>query len=224
MVARTKLADRVLPNYTVGEEIFNMTSHIVGASFGAAALVLCVLKGVSQRQPLNIVAGAIYGLSLILLYTMSSIYHGLRPSTGKKVMQIIDHFTIYFLIGGSYTPITLCGVMKVSPVWAWSIFGVVWGLAIFATVLTAIDLKRYAVFSMICYVGMGWCIMIASKAAFAGLGVEGMLLLLAGGLFYTVGAVLYVIGRKEPYMHCVFHVFVVLGSILHFFAIYYYAM
>ena len=198
---RTKLKDRELPTYTRGEEIFNMVSHIVGGAFGVIALVACVLVAVMHRNVWGIVGGSIYGVSIIVLYTMSSVYHGLKPSIGKKVMQVLDHCTIYFLIAGTYTPILLSAIRTVSPAWCWIIFGIVWGLAAMATVFTAIDLKKYRVLSMICYIGMGWCIIIATKTAIEALALPGMLWLLAGGIAYSVGAILYGLGVKHKYMH-----------------------
>ena len=148
---RTKLADRVLPNYTRGEEIFNMVSHIIGGAFGVVALILCIISSATKRDSYAIVTSAIYGITLITLYTMSSIYHGLYPKTAKKVMQIIDHCTIYFLIAGTYTPILLCKVREVSAFLAWGMFIVLWICVFVAATFTAIDLKKYSKFSMICY-------------------------------------------------------------------------
>lgn len=221
---RTKLKDRELPTYTRGEEIFNMVSHIVGGAFGVIALVACVLVAVMHRNVWGIVGGSIYGVSMIVLYTMSSVYHGLKPSIGKKVMQVLDHCTIYFLIAGTYTPILLSAIRTVSPAWCWIIFGIVWGLAAMATVFTAIDLKKYRVLSMICYIGMGWCIIIATKTAIEALALPGMLWLLAGGIAYSVGAILYGLGVKHKYMHSIFHLFVVAGSILQFISIIFYVL
>ena len=112
---RTKLRDRVLPTYTPGEEIFNMVSHIVGAALAIAALVLCVIVSAMHHDPWAVVGSSIYGASLIMLYTMSSVYHGLRPNMGKRVMQVLDHCTIYFLIAGTYTPVCLAALRRVSP-------------------------------------------------------------------------------------------------------------
>ena len=155
---RTKLRDRDLPDYTKGEEVFNMTSHIVGGAIGVAALVLCVVRAALHGNAWGVVGGAIFGVSMIALYTMSSVYHGLRPGTGKRVLQVIDHCTIYFLIAGTYTPLLLSAMRPIDPVSSWVLFGVVWSLTILATVLTAIDLRRYRVFSMICYIAIGWAI------------------------------------------------------------------
>ncbi len=221
---RTKLADRTLPNYTSGEEIFNMVTHIVGGALGIAALALCVIFSALHGSVWGVVGSAIYGASLILLYCASSIYHGLRHQTAKKVMQVIDHCTIYFLIGGTYTPILLTKIREVSPVRAWVLFGVVWGLAAMATALTAIDLKKYSKLSMICYIGMGWSILLVAKTALEAISFVGLMFILGGGIAYTVGAILYGIGKKRPFMHGLFHLFVLVGSILHFFAIFFYVI
>lgn len=216
---RTPLSQRVLPSYTHGEEIFNTTSHIVGGGFGIIVLVVCVVLSAIHRDPWAVVSSAIYGASMICLYTMSSVYHGLRPCTGKKVMQILDHCTIYFLIAGTYTPIVLTAIRPAYPGWGWTLFGLVWGMAALGCVFTAIDLKKYSVFSMVCYIGMGWCIMLAVKPALDTIAPAGLLWILLGGICYTVGAVLYGIGKRRRWMHSIFHVFVLLGSILQFFGI-----
>lgn len=221
---RTPLKDRLLPDYTRGEEVFNMVSHIAGGGLGVVALVLCVIVSALHKNPWAVVGSAIYGASLISLYSMSSIYHGLTHVFAKKVMQVLDHCTIYFLIAGTYTPILLCSIREYSPVTAWVLFGVVWGFAALATTLTAIDLKKYAVFSMICYIGMGWCIVFAAKIAIAAIPFMGLVYLLAGGVSYTIGAVLYGLGRTRRYMHSVFHLFVVLGSLLQFICILFYVI
>ena len=223
-MTRTKLADRVLPDYTVVEERMNMISHIVGGGLGIVALVLCVIFSALHRDPWGVVGSAIYGASLILLYTASSVYHGLRLGMGKKVMQVIDHCTIYFLIGGTYTPILFCSIRPVSVGWAWVLFGIVWGLAAMAATLTAIDLKKYAKLSMVCYIGMGWSILLAAKTAIEAIPIEGLLWCLAGGISYTVGAMLYGLGKKRRYMHSIFHFFVVAGSVMQFICIFFYVI
>ena len=221
---RIKLANRVLPDYTRGEEITNMVTHIVGAAFGIVALVLCVVRAAMHHSAMGIVTGCIYGAAMIALYSVSSVYHGLFVNTGKKVMQIIDHCTIYFMIAGTYTPIVLCAVRPAYPVLGWTLFGAEWALVALAATLTAIDLRKYRVFSMICYILMGWAIIFFVPQALEVLTRPGFIYLLAGGIAYTVGAVLYGIGSKKPWMHCVFHVFVVLGSVLQFVCIYLYVM
>ncbi len=217
---RTRLRERILPMYSGGEERFHMISHIVGGGFGVIALVLCVVKAALVGDGFAVVGGAIYGASLIALYTMSSIYHGLTHPTAKRVFQVLDHCTIYFLIGGTYTPILFCSIRPVDAVWAWVLFGLVWGLAVLATVFTAIDLKKYAVFSMCCYIGMGWCVLLAARTVIRAIPTGGLVLLLGGGIAYTVGAVLYGLGKKQKYMHALFHLFVLLAGVLHFLCIF----
>lgn len=221
---RTKLKDRILPVYTKGEEIFNMVSHIVGGSLGIVAMVLCIIMAATNGNALGVITSIIYGITLIDLYAMSSIYHGLKPGRGKKVMQVLDHCTIYFLIAGSYTPILLVAMLPKYPVIAWVLFAIVWGCAVIACTLTAIDLKKYNVFSMICYLAMGWCIIFFIKQTYDVMGFNGILLLVSGGVAYTVGAILYGLGKNHRYMHSIFHLFIVLGSVLHFFAILLYAL
>ncbi len=218
---RTPLKARMLPDYTRGEEIFNMVTHIVGGALGIAVLVLCVIKSALFGNAYSVVGSAIYGASMVLLYTVSSVYHGLGFSVprAKKVMQVIDHCTIYLLIAGTYTPILLTAIREYDPVTAWVLFGVEWGFAALGATLNAIDLKKYSVFSMICYIGMGWGIVFAGKTAIAAIPHSGLMFLLAGGIAYTVGAVIYGFGKKCRYMHSVFHIFVVLGSLLQFFSI-----
>lgn len=221
---RIRLEDRKLPNYSRGEEIFNMVSHIVGGAVGVVALILCIVVAVKNQNMYGVVASAIYGSTMILLYSMSSIYHGLTNQTAKKVFQVLDHCAIYLLIAGTCTPIALSALRRVNPALGWTVFGVEWGLAAIAITLTAIDLKRYQVFSMICYISMGWSIIIVYRKILQALTLPGVLLLLTGGVFYTIGALLYGIGKKRKYMHNVFHICVLLGSVSHFLCIILYAL
>lgn len=219
-MTRTKLNDRILPTYTKGEEIFNMVSHIVGGAFGIVALVLCVVFSAIHRDAYAVVSSVIYGISMIVLYTMSSIYHGLKPQgKAKKVFQILDHCSIFLLIAGSYTPFCLVSFREYNTTLGWTIFGIIWGMAILGIVLNSIDIKKYKVFSMICYLGMGWCIIFTVNLLPKLLGIPGLILLVMGGVSYTIGAILYGIGKKKKYMHSIFHLFIVLGSILQFFCI-----
>lgn len=224
MKKRLKLSERRLPDYSRGEEIMNMVTHIAGGGLGVAALVLCVIRAALRGGAVEVVSAVVYGVCLIGLYTMSSVYHGLRPGMGKKVLQVLDHCTIYFLIAGSYTPVALCAIRPVYPALGiWLTVGE-WALTALAVTLTAIDLQKYNVFSMICYIGMGWGILPFVRQTVEAMGGTGFALLLAGGIAYTVGAILYGIGSKKKWLHSVFHIFVVLGSILHFFAIFFYAL
>lgn len=222
---RVKLGDRVLPVYTKGEEIFNMVSHIVGASIGLAVLTLCVIFAAIHHNGYGIASGIVYGVSLILLYTMSSLYHGLRAdSKAKKVFQIIDHCSIFLLIAGTYTPFTLCTLREYNTALGWTIFGIVWGLAILGIVLNSIDIKKYKVFSMICYLVMGWCIIFRINVVYERLGLIGFLLLLLGGVAYTIGAILYGVGKKRKWMHSIFHIACIIGTVLQALCILLYVM
>jgi len=223
-IKRTKLSDRSLPDYTRGEEIFNMVTHIVGAAISVAILALCVIFSAIHNDPWAVVGSAIYGATLIVMFTVSSIYHGLCPCMGKKVMQVIDHCDIYFMIAGTYTPVLFAGIRPEHPAVCWIIFGVEWGLAIVAAVFNAIDLKKYEKFSMFCYLGMGWTIVIAIKPTLQALTWNGFLLMLAGGIAYTIGAMLYSKGKTKRYMHSVFHIFVVIAAVLQFLSIFFYVI
>ena len=208
-----------LPNYTRGEEIANMITHILGTATGIVVLLMCLLETVPKGDIPQILCSCIYGVSMILLFTVSSIYHGLKPSSGKRVMRVIDHCTIYFLIAGTYTPILLIAVRPIYPAIGWVLFGVVWGLAIVATVFTAIDLMKFSIMSMACYVGMGWCIIFALKPTIDAMSMTGFLWLLAGGIAYTIGAILYKIGKRKRYIHSIFHIFVDAGCLLQAYSI-----
>lgn len=227
-MTRIKLKDRHLPDYTRGEELFNMISHIVGGGFGVIALALCTVKAFLTGNAYDIVGAFIYGFSMVILYTMSSLYHGLRPVMAKKVFQIIDHCTIFILIAGTYTPIALSAIRPVIPWMGWTVFGFVWGVSALGIVLNAIDLKAFSKLSMVLYVLLGWCIVLTGRNCLLAVGNEGMLWMLAGGIFYTVGAVFYGVGGhgKHPhrYMHSVFHLFVVAGSVLQLIGIVFYVI
>ena len=217
---RQKLADRSLPDYTKGEEMFNMVSHIVGGAVGITALTLCVIFAALHGNVMGVVSSAIYGASMIILYTMSSIYHGLSPKLkSKKVFQIMDHCSIFLLIAGTYTPFTLCSMREQNTALGWTIFGIIWAAAILGITLNSIDIKAYRKFSAICYLVMGWCIIVAIKPMITALGSGGMTLLVSGGICYTIGALIYYLLKKKRYMHSVFHLFVLAGSILHMFSI-----
>jgi len=221
---RTKLSDRFLPDYTRGEEIMNMVTHIIGGAMGIAVLTLCVIRAALHGNVYGVVTSAIYGTSMVTMYTISSVYHGLKPNMGKKVMQVIDHCTIYFLIAGTYTVIVLSALRPVYPLLGWGIFIFEWAMAALATTLTAIDLKKYNVFSMVCYIGMGWAIIPFWRQVVEVLDRGGFGLLLAGGIAYTIGSILYGLGKRAKWMHSVFHIFVILGSLLQFFAVLFFAL
>jgi len=224
MIKRTKLKDRELPPYTRGEENMNMITHIVGGAVGIAALVLCVVFSVMHGDAWAVVGSAIYGFSMIALYTVSSTYHGLRDGMAKRVMQVVDHCTIFFLIAGTYTPILLAGIRPLYPVTAWVVFGIEWGITFIAAALNAIDLKKFSKLSMICYIALGWSVVAVLRQTIEAMSMPGFLWLLGGGIAYTIGAVLYGMGKKRRYVHSVFHIFVVIGSVMQFFAIFFYVI
>ena len=224
MKKRTKLADRIMPRYSKGEEQMNMITHIVGGGLGVMALFLCVGRAAMHQNGWGAWTAIIYGLAMITLYTMSSVYHGLRDSMGKRVMQVMDHCTIYALIAGTYTPIVLTGIRPENPALGWGLFALEWALAALAITLTAIDLKKYNVFSMICYIGMGWAIIPFAGVLMDLMGPGCFWFLLGGGVAFTIGAILYGMGKKKKWIHSVFHIFVVIGTVLQFLAIYLYVM
>lgn len=222
MIKRTTLTQRPLPQYTRGEEIMNMVTHIAGGAFGIAALILCLVK-IIQLQKYSALAGTmIYCLCMIGIYTFSSIYHGLRPGMAKKVFQVLDHCTIYFMIAGTYTPILVNAIIPAYPVIGWGLLIGQWTMCGLACILKAIDLRRFRVFSMISYIVMGWSIICFAPQAIEAIGSTGFGYLLAGGIVYTLGAVLFAI--TIPWFHSVFHIFVVAGSVLQFISIYGYML
>lgn len=221
MKKRIPLKNRTLPVYTRGEEIMNMATHIMGAVLGVVVLVLCLLRA---QTPTQTAGAVIFGCTMTALYTISSVYHGMKPSMGKKVMQVVDHCAIYFLISGTYTPILLSAFAPVYPTVAWGLLAFQWVLCITAATLTAIDLKKYRIFSMACYICMGWSIVLFLGKCIEVMTAPGFYLLLAGGIVYTIGAILYGIGSKRRWFHSVFHVFVCCGSLLQFLSVLLYAM
>lgn len=221
MTRRIPLNERTLPRYSVGEERMNMITHMVGTLLGILVLVLCLLRASTAAE---YIGSLVFGCTMIGLYTISSIYHGLKPSTGKKVMQVVDHCAIYFLISGTYTPILLSAFLPVYPGIAWGLLAAQWGLCITAATLTAIDLKKYRVFSMFCYICMGWSIILFPGKCMQVMTPPGFGLLLAGGIVYTIGAILYGLGSKRKWFHSVFHIFVLGGSLLQFLSILLYVL
>lgn len=205
-----------IPKYTLGEEITNAILHGVGALLSIAALVLCVVFAAIHRDVYAVVSSCIYGSTLIILYTMSCLYHSFKVNNAKRVFRIIDHCSIFLLIAGTYTPYTL---VSLNGALGWTMFGVIWGSAIIGIILNAIDMTKFKKLSMILYIAMGWAVIFTFKPLLSVVDMAGIYLLLAGGIIYTIGAVFYGIGKKHKYMHSVFHFFVLAGSILHFFSI-----
>ena len=213
---RTPLKDRPLPNYSRKEEILNCASHAVGVVCALVMMYMIVRASLQNQSLLALVSSVIYVLSVLVMFLVSSIYHGLPKGMPKQVMRVVDHCDIFFTIAGTYTPIMLLGVLKVNPPMAWSILAVEWIFAILGIVLNAIDIKKYAKFSMICYLAMGWCVIISLRDTITAMTWPGSAWILYGGVAYTIGAILYLIGKKKPYRHFVFHLFVLAAAVLQF--------
>lgn len=202
-------------SYTLGEELFSSISHGVGALFGVAALVLMVIKSAIAGSALKVVCSAVFGASIIILYSMSTLYHAITNKTAKAVFRILDHTTIFILIAGTYTPICL---ITLGGALGWTIFGIQWGVAALGITLNAISIERFKVFSMIGYVALGWCVVFAARPMIESMAPAGLWLMLLGGLFYTGGIIFYAL-KKIKYMHSVWHLFVLAGTVTQTFSI-----
>jgi hemolysin III len=212
-------------DYTVTEEISHSAIHAIGSHLGAAMLALMVVFAVQSGTHVawKVVSGTVFGLSIILLYSVSSIYHALTNERAKQVMEIFDHIAIYLLIAGSYTPFTLVTLRESYPVIAWTIFGIVWSVAIIGSLNKISNTGKWRKLSTLAYILMGWIVLIAVKPLIAAMPLGGLLLLLAGGLLYTLGTVFY-LWRIMPFHHAVWHLFVLGGTICHFLCILLYVM
>ncbi len=203
--------------YTLGEEIVNSVSHGLGAALAAAGTALLMVFSAWHHNVWAIVSCAVYGATLLILYTSSTLYHSFQSPRLKALFRVFDHCTIYLLIAGTYTPYTLVTLRQYNPVLGWTLFALVWTAAAVGIVLTAVDLERFKVFSMICYISMGWVIVFAMRPLIACLAPAGLWLLLAGGIAYTAGILFFAINVR--YMHSIWHFFVLAGSVLHFLSV-----
>jgi len=204
-------------DYNLAEELISAISHGIGAGLAIAALVLCVVKAAKAHNPWGVVGSCIFGSTLIILYLVSCLYHALGKNKAKRVFRVIDHCCVFLLIAGTYTPFLL---VSLRGPWGWTIFGIIWALAIIGIVFNAIDVERYQALSAVVNILMGWMIAIRFKALASVIGQTGLMFLIVGGVVYTIGALLYAFGHKVRYMHSIWHFFVLGGSICHFFAIY----
>ena len=202
-------------HFTLAEEIWHAVTHGIGFIFSIAALALLVSFATLSGSALHITAAAIYGASLIVMYGSSTLYHALTHTKAKQLFQKFDHSAIYFLIAGTYTPILL---LTIGGTWGWTLFGVEWGIAVVGIALKFIFPGRFEVLSLVAYVVMGWLIVFIFDLFRANIDPVGFWLIVAGGIAYTSG-ILFYIKDKIPYFHTVWHLFVMLGSILQFFAI-----
>ena len=201
--------------YTLGEEIFSSVSHGVGACLSIAGTVVLLVFSVIYGNALAVVSSSIYGASLIILYTMSTLYHSFTNERVKHFFQIMDHNTIFLLIAGTYTPITLYILGGVT---GWILFSVVWVASIIGITLNSINMEKAKIPSLICYIATGWVIIFAIKPLIAKVPFLSALFLVLGGVIYTVGIVFYVI-KKVKYFHPIWHIFTILGSAFHYFSI-----
>ncbi|MFI8691510.1 hemolysin III family protein [Stutzerimonas kunmingensis] len=201
-------------------ERFNAWTHLVGAVLASLGAIWLLVLAALDGELAKIVSAAIYGLSLILLYSISTLYHSLR-GRAKVVMRKLDHLSIYLLIAGSYTP--FCLVTLAGP-WGWTLFGIVWGLAVIGMLQEIKPRSEARVLSLVIYAVMGWIVLVAVKPLLAALGGAGFAWLLAGGICYTVGIVFFVFDDRFRHWHGIWHIFVMVGSLLHFIAILFYVI
>lgn len=201
--------------YTLGEEIFNSVSHGTGGLLSIAGTAVLIVLAAIYSNAWGVVSSAIFGASLIILYTMSTLYHAITNPKAKKFFRIMDHNTIFFLIAGTYTPITL---VPLRGAFGWVLFGIVWGAAIIGIVLNSIDLEKFRKPSVVCYIAMGWVVIIAVKPMIEKVYPLSLWFILIGGLFYTVGVIFYV-KKNKKYFHSIWHLFTIAGSVFHYFAV-----
>ena len=206
--------------YTLGEEIFSAITHGAGALFGVYATVYMVVVSALYGNAWAVVSGAIYGATLIILFSMSTLYHAIANKTAKLVFRILDHSTIFLLIAGTYTPIAL---ITLKGALGWVIFGVEWGVAVLGIVLNSISIEKFKIFSMIGYIVCGWMVVIAAVPLINSMAFSGIMYLLGGGLFYTMGLLFYKM-KNIRYMHSIWHLFVLIGAILQYVCVAYYVL
>lgn len=215
-----------IPKYSLTEELLNAISHGLGAIFGIVALVLMLVKTVPTGDGFKIASSVIYGVSLIILFTISCVYHSLGKNRAKKVFRILDHDMIYILISGTYTPYMLVALRPYN-IWnmgtsvlAYVMFSFVWLCCIVGAIFNSINIHKYRHISMTCYLLSGWTVVLALFVLWNIITPLGVLLLFGGGILYTIGAVLYGIGKKKKYFHSIFHFFVLAGAVIMFISVY----
>lgn len=201
--------------YTKGEEIFNSVTHIVGGGLCVAGTAVLVVMAAIYANALSVVSCSIYGATMIILYTMSSLYHMIKPDKAKKFFRVMDHNTIFLLIAGTYTPYSLIALRGVT---GWVLFGIIWGLAALGILLNSIDLERFKIPSMICYIVMGWAIVFTLKPLIESISTLAFVFLLLGGIAYT-GGIFFYAKKSIKYFHSVWHIFVVMGTVLQYFSV-----
>ncbi len=215
----------VFHGFTIAEEISHTATHAIGGYFGAAAIVLMVMFAVQSGTQVawKTVSASVYGSSIILLYTVSSVYHAITHPRAKRILNVCDHIAIYFLIAGSYTPFCLVTLRPQYPGIAWTVFGIVWGLTIFGMIFKIHATGKFPFLSTAIYIGMGWIAVFVIQPLIATIPVPGLVLLVAGGVLYTLGTIFYQ-WKFVPFNHTVWHLFVLAGTICQFFCILFYVM
>jgi hemolysin III len=204
-------------SYThLGEEIAHSVTHGIGTVLAIAGMVMLIAYAHACGSTRHIISCSIFGASLVILYLASTLYHGIQHPKAKEILRIIDHSAIYLLIAGTYTPFTL---VNLQGVWGWSLFGVVWGLALLGIALRLSPLRRFSSIRLILYITMGWAAIVAIKPLAASVPRGALILIVMGGLMYTVGIIFY-LWRRLPYHHAIWHLFVLSGSILHYGAVF----
>lgn len=211
-----------LAEYTRKEDWLNSISHMVGGGLSIVAMVLCLVKAYMMKRWDYAVLSIIYALTMIGMYSCSSVYHALRPNNGKKAMRMVDHSMIFPMIAGTFTPYAWLVIRPVSPVTCTVLLLIAWIVSAVAIALTMTLFNQTKALQFVLYLAMGWMVIVCVKTLWEHFDRTGFWLLVAGGIAYTVGAIIYCIGSKKKYFHSVFHFFVLAGSILHFFSIYLY--
>ncbi len=208
------------PKYSPGEEIANGVTHGIGILLALAGLIVMLYFAARYGSARHLVSSTVFGLTLIFAYTTSTLYHSIPLPGPKRILRTFDHAAIYLLIAGTYTPFTL---VSLQGPWGWSLFGAIWGLAVLGIACKVLLPVRFSRISLLFYIGMGWAVVVATRPMLAQVEVAGLWLLLAGGLAYTGGILFYILDRL-PYNHMIWHLFVMAGSSLHFFAILFYVI
>ena len=209
----------IIPKYSLSEELMSSISHGIGAIFSLVILITCVYVSLKHNNMYALAGSIIYGLTSFLLYIVSTLYHALKPNRAKKVFRIIDHCSIYLLIAGTYAPYCLVTLRDVSPVVGWLVLIAVWVCAVIGITFTAINMNTFKKMGMALYLIMGWVCIFSFKTLVDGISTTGLIYMIIGGVAYTVGAILYAIGKKVKYMHSIFHFFVLAASIMFYISI-----
>lgn len=211
-----------LVDYSRKEDWVNSITHIIGAVFALVVTVLCVARGITLNRVDYVVLSLIYGITMLSVFVCSSVYHGLRPNKAKKVMRVVDHAMINFMIVGTITPYMVLAVAPLNPIMGWTLLIACWVAAITAVVITFTLFNKTKVIQMVLYMVIGWSSFMTVFVLWKHFSKDAIFLMVTGGIAYTIGAILYGIGRKKKYIHAVFHIFIILGALLHFLGLYLY--